>query len=324
MVRIISDLRKEKFMNYYKEIKNLIEEKEVNDKVRYLESNKETIKTYYEIGRLLIEAQDGEEKAKYGDGLIKKWSSELSREYGKGYNLTNLKNMRQLYLIIKKSRTSCDQLTLTWSHWRYLLPLKNENERNYYINRCIQNNLSVRGLINEIKTKSFDRLSYADKKHIKLITDKETSLDIKDMIHDPILINIDDNEKISEKVLKKYILKELEHFFLELGTGFTFVGSEYKLSYDNKNYYVDLLLFNTELNRYIVCELKLGEIKPRDVTQTKVYMMLTDKFLKRRFHNETIGIIITRKNGKLALEYVSDPNIFVTTYRLSNKVLTNI
>ena len=324
MVRIISDLRKEKFMNYYKEIKNLIEEKEVNDKVRYLESNKETIKTYYEIGRLLIEAQDGEEKAKYGDGLIKKWSSELSREYGKGYNLTNLKNMRQLYLIIKKSRTSCDQLTLTWSHWRYLLPLKNENERNYYINRCIQNNLSVRGLINEIKTKSFDRLSYADKKHIKLITDKETSLDIKDMIHDPILINIDDNEKISEKVLKKYILKELEHFFLELGTGFTFVGSEYKLSYDNKNYYVDLLLFNTELNRYIVCELKLGEIKPRDVAQTKVYMMLTDKFLKRRFHNETIGIIITRKNGKLALEYVSDPNIFVTTYRLSNKVLTNI
>ena len=311
-------------MNYYKEIKNLIEEKEVNDKVRYLESNKETIKTYYEIGSLLIEAQDGEEKAKYGDGLIKKWSSELSREYGKGYNLTNLKNMRQLYLIIKKSRTPCDQLTLTWSHWRYLLPLKNENERNYYINRCIQNNLSVRGLINEIKTKSFDRLSYADKKHIKLITDKETSLDIKDMIHDPILINIDDNEKISEKVLKKYILKELEHFFLKLGTGFTFVGSEYKLSYDNKNYYVDLLLFNTELNRYIVCELKLGEIKPRDVTQTKVYMMLTDKFLKRRFHKETIGIIITRKNGKLALEYVSDPNIFVTTYRLSNKVLTNI
>jgi len=324
MVRIISDLRKEKFMNYYKEIKNLIEEKEVNDKVRYLESNKETIKTYYEIGRLLIKAQDGEEKAKYGDGLIKKWSSELSREYGKGYNLTNLKNMRQLYLIIKKSRTPCDQLTLTWSHWRYLLPLKNENERNYYINRCIQNNLSVRGLINEIKTKSFDRLSYADKKHIKLITDKETSLDIKDMIHDPILINIDSKEKMSEKILKKYILKELEHFFLELGTGFTFVGSEYKLSYDNKNYYVDLLLFNTELNRYIVCELKLGEIKPGDVAQTKVYMMLTDKFLKRRFHNETIGIIITRKNGKLALEYVSDPNIFVTTYRLSNKVLTNI
>ena len=311
-------------MNYYKEIKNLIEEKEVNDKVRYLESNKETIKTYYEIGRLLIKAQGGEEKAKYGDGLIKKWSEKLTKEYGNGYKIANLKNMRKFYIMFRKSYTACSQSNLSWSHYKYLLKFDNENERNYYINRCIQNNLSVRGLINEIKTKSFDRLSYADKKHIKLITDKETSLDIKDMIHDPILINIDDNEKISEKVLKKYILKELEHFFLELGTGFTFVGSEYKLSYDNKNYYVDLLLFNTELNRYIVCELKLGEIKPRDVTQTKVYMMLTDKFLKRRFHKETIGIIITRKNGKLALEYVSDPNIFVTTYRLYNKVLTNI
>ena len=311
-------------MNYYKEIKNLIEEKEVNDKVRYLESNKETIKTYYEIGRLLIKAQGGEEKAKYGDGLIKKWSEKLTKEYGKGYDISNMKRMRKLYLVFQKGGTPCHQFNLSWSHYRYLLKFDNENERNYYINRCILNNLSVRGLINEIKTKSFDRLSYADKKNIKLITDKENNLDIKDMIHDPILINIDNKEKMSEKVLKKYILKELEHLFLELGTGFTFVGSEYKLSYDNKNYYVDLLLFNTELNRYIVCELKLGEIKPGDVAQTKVYMMLTDKFLKRRFHNETIGIIITRKNGKLALEYVSDPNIFITTYRLSNKVLTNI
>ena len=308
-------------MNYYKEIKNLIEEKEVNDKVRYLESNKETIKTYYEIGKLLTNAQGGEEKAKYGDGLIKNWSEKLTKEYGNGYSEKNLKRMRKFYIYFKNEKRSTLLTQLSWSHWNYILSLKNENERNYYINRCIQNNLSVRGLINEIKTKSFDRLSYADKKHIKLITDKEISLDIKDMIHDPILINIDSKEKISEKVLKKYILKELEHFFLELGTGFTFVGSEYKLSYDNKNYYVDLLLFNIELNRYIVCELKLGEIKPGDVAQTKVYMMLTDKFLKRRFHNETIGIIITRKNGKLALEYVSDPNIFITTYRLSNKDL---
>ena len=305
-------------MNYYKEIKKLIEEKEVNDNVRYLESNKETIKTYYEIGRLLIEAQGGEEKAKYGDGLIKKWSEKLSKEYGKGYNLTNLKNMRQLYLIIKKSRTSCDQLNLTWSHWRYLLPLKNENERKYYINRCILNNLSVRGLINEIKTKSFDRLSYADKKNIKLITDKENNLDIKDMIHDPILINIDSKEKMNEKVLKKYILKELEHFFLELGTGFTFVGSEYKLSYNNKNYYIDLLLFNYKLNRFIVCELKLNDLDAKDIGQTLNYMKITDKVLREKRHKSTIGIIVSKRNDKFILEYVSDLDIMLTTYKLKN------
>ncbi len=307
-------------MNYYKEIKNLIEEKEVNDKVRYLESNKETIKTYYGIGRLLTNAQGGEEKAKYGDGLIKKWSEKLTKEYGNGYSEKNLKRMRKFYIYFKNEKRSTLLTQLSWSHWNYILSLKNENERNYYINRCIQNNLSVRGLINEIKTKSFDRLSYADKKNIKLITDKETSLDIKDMIHDPILINIDSKEKISEKVLKKYILKELEHFFLELGTGFTFVGSEYKLSYDNKNYYVDLLLFNYKLNRFIVCELKLNSVNARDIGQTLNYIKIIDKTLKEKNHKNTIGIIVSKRNNKFILEYVSDLDIMLTTYKLENNL----
>lgn len=310
-------------MNYYNEIKNLIEEKEVNDKVRYLESNKETIKTYYEIGRLLIEAQGGVEKAKYGDRLIKKWSEKLTKEYGNGYKIANLKNMRKFYIMFRKSYTVCSQSNLSWSHYRYLLKFDNENERNYYINRCIQNNLSVRGLINEIKTKSFDRLSYADKNNIKLVTNKETNLDIKDMIHDPIIINIDDTEKISEKFLKKYILKELEHFFLELGCGFTFVGSEYKLSYNGKNYYADLVLFNYKLNRFIVCELKLNDLNAKDIGQTLNYMKIIDKTMKQDNHNKTIGIIVLRKNNKFIIEYVSDLDIFLTTYKLKDKITIN-
>ena len=129
----------------------------------------------------------------------------------------------------KKVNTVCSQSNLSWSHYKYLLKFDNEDERNYYINRCILNNLLVRGLINEIKTKSFDRLSYANKKHIKLITDKETSLDIKDMSRDPILINIDQTEKMSESVLKKSILKELEHFFLEYVSDLSLMLTTYKL-----------------------------------------------------------------------------------------------
>ena len=309
-------------MNYYNEIKNLIEEKEVNDKVRYLESNKETIKTYYEIGKLLTNAQGGVEKAKYGDGLIKKWSEKLTKEYGNGYKIANLKNMRKFYIMFRKSYTVCSQSNLSWSHYRYLLKFDNENERNYYINRCIQNNLSVRGLINEIKAKSFDRLSYADKNNIKIVTNKETSLE-KDMIHDPIIINIDGTKKISEKVLKKYILKELEHFFLELGYGFTFVGSEYKLSYNGKNYYADLVLFNYKLNRFIVCELKLNDLNAKDIGQTLNYMKIIDKTMKQDNHNKTIGIIVSRKNNKFIIEYVSDLDIFLTTYKLKDKITIN-
>ncbi|MGN1268069.1 MAG: PDDEXK nuclease domain-containing protein [Candidatus Aphodocola sp.] len=309
-------------MNYFDEIKSLIEKQEVNERVRRLQSNNETIKTYYEIGKLLVEAQGKEKRAKYGEGLLKKWSKVLSKEYGNGYDYTNLSRMRKLYLTFKKVGTLCQQFNLSWSHYRYILKFDNENERNYYINRCIQNNLSVRGLINEIKTKSFDRLSYADKKNIKLINDNyEKELSVKDMLHDPIIINVDTNEKLSEKVLKKYILKELEHFFLELGTGFSFIGSEYKLTYENKNYYVDLLMFNTELNRYFACELKLNDSSVKDVAQTKLYMMLTDKVLKRSFHKSTIGILISRKNNNIIFEYVSDPNLFLTTYKINNTKL---
>ena len=309
-------------MNYFNEIKSLIEKQEVNERVRRLQSNNETIKTYYEIGKLLVEAQGKEKRAKYGEGLLKKWSKILSKEYGNGYDYTNLSRMRKLYLTFKKVGTPCQQFNLSWSHYRYILKFDNENERNYYINRCIQNNLSVRGLINEIKTKSFDRLSYADKKNIKLISESNSKdFTIKDMLHDPIIINVDTNEKLSEKVLKKYILKELEHFFLELGTGFSFVGSEYKLTYENKNYYVDLLMFNTELNRYFACELKLNDSSVKDVAQTKLYMMLTDKVLKRSFHKSTIGILISRKNNNIIFEYVSDPNLFLTTYKINNTKL---
>lgn len=307
-------------MNYFNEIKNIIEEKEVNDKVRYLESDKETIKTYYEIGRLLIEAQGGEKRAKYGDNLIKEWSLKLVKQYGKGYDMSNLKRMRKLYLTFQKGGTLCHQFNLSWSHYRYLLKFDNENERNYYINRCIENNLSVRGLINEIKTDSFNRLSYADKKNIKLVVEnQDKELKLEDMLHDPIIINVDSDEKLSEKVLKKYIIKELEKVFLEFGTGFTYVGSEYKVTYDDKNYFIDLLFFNYKLNRFMVCELKKDEVSAKDIGQTLNYMKIVDKLVKEPNHEKTIGIIISRRNNKLILEYVSDLDIFITTYKL-NKV----
>ncbi len=280
-------------MNYFNEIKNLIEKQEVNERVRRLQSNNETIKTYYEIGKLLVEAQGKEKRAKYGEGLLKKWSKILSKEYGNGYDYTNLSRMRKLYTIFRKVGSVSQLFNLSWTHWRYLLKFDNENERNYYINRCVQNNLSVRGLINEIKSKSFDRLSYANKKNIKLINDNyEKELSVKDMLHDPIIINVDTNEKISEKVLKKYILKELEHFFLELGTGFSFV----------------------------IVELKLDKSKYKDIHQLLLYREIVDKTMKKDFHNKTIAILISKENDKFILEYVSDMDVLLSTYSFYNTI----
>ncbi len=302
-------------MDHFDKIKNLIENKEINDRVRYLESNKETIKTYYEIGRLLIEAQGGESRAKYGDNLIKEWSLKLSKEYGKGYDYTNLTRMKKLYLMFEKLGTACQQFNLSWSHYRYLLKFDDENERNYYINLCTQNNLSVRKLINAIKEDQFSRLSYADKKNIKLITKDSHPLTINDMLLDPIIINVKESDKLSEKALKKYILKELEHIFMQMGVGFTLVGEEYKLTYLNKNFYADLVLFNYNLNAFTVIELKLDKAKYKDVHQVLLYKDIIDNTLKRDFHGKTIAILISKENDQFIIEYVSDMDILLSSYK---------
>lgn len=305
-------------MNYYEKIKNVIEEKEINDKVRYIESNKETVKTYFEIGKLLVEAQGGEKRAKYGDGLIKKWSKKFASNYGKNYDYSNLTKMRKFYINFKKVATVWQQFNLSWSHYRCLLKFDDENERNYYINLCAQNNLSVRKLSEAIKEKSFDRLSYADKKNVKLTVESNNGYSIKDMLLDPILVNIKKSDNLSEKVLKKYILKELEHFFLQLGSGFSFVGSEYKIKFLESTFYIDLLLFNYNLNSFIVIELKLNKSNYKDINQVLFYKNAVDKVLKKDFHNKTIGVLVSKKNNKFILEYISDENLFLTTYKINN------
>ena len=219
-------------MNYYEQVESLIKNNEINKKVRALQDNSETLYTYWNIGRLIVEAQDGEKRAKYGDGLIKEWGKKLSEKYGRGYDYTNLSRMRTLYITFPIIGTLSQQLS--WSHYYTILPIKNPNERNYYINRVILDNLSVRDLRREIKNKSFDRLSYADKENIEIISDMNSSLSIKDMIKDPIILksNIDQNE-INEKAIHKYIISLLEDKFLELGTGFALVGHEYKIVISN-------------------------------------------------------------------------------------------
>ena len=168
------------------------------------------------------------------EALIKEWGKKLSLKYGRGYDSSYLAKMRLFYLDFPILESVIPKLS--WTHYIQILSIKNENERNYYINLVVLNNLSVRELKREIKNKAFDRLSYADKEHIEIISDtNNTSLSIKDMIKDPIILKIDKNmDKIDEQAIHKYIISLLEDKFLELGTGFALIGHEYKLHIDNK------------------------------------------------------------------------------------------
>ena len=240
----------------------------------------------------------------------------VKQKYGRGYDYTNLSRMRLFYIefpIIGSLRQQ-----LTWTHYRYILPIKDENERNYYINRVILDNLSVRDLRREIKNKSFDRLSYKDKNNIEIISDMNSSLSIEDMIKDPIILKSDiDTNEINEKAIHKHIISLLEDKFLELGTGFALVGHEYKIVINNNTYHIDLLFFNTELNSYIVVEVKTRALKPQDIGQLEFYVGYVENNIKKNYHNKTIGILIVKKKNKYVIEYTTSPDIYVTTYMLT-------
>ena len=301
-------------MNYYNEIKNKLIDNEVYKRVKDYSKNRNDLSTYYEVGKLLIEAQGVEDRAKYGDGLIKEYSIKLTNEMGKKYDITILKRMRQFYLLILKGATMSHQLN--WSHYVEILKFNDINEINYYIYITESYNLSVRELREKIKNKEYQRLD--DNTKSKLVNKEE--LDIRDSIKNLIVIKDRlgiDKENISERILKDLILEDLDNFLLELGEGFTYIRNEYKIKIGNTYNYIDLLLFNYIYNCFIVIELKVCELKKEHIGQIEVYMNYIDKHIKSINQDKTIVIIISRRDNNYYIEYSSDNRILTREYILS-------
>ena len=300
-------------MNYYNEIKEQLINNEVYKKVKDYSKNRNELETYYNVGKLIIEAQGGETRAKYGDGLIKEYSKKLTKELGKGYTFTSLSRMRQFYVLFKNVATVSQQLT--WSHYVELLKFDDINIINYYIDISISQKLGVRELRHKIRNKEYERLSFETKN--KLI--KKEEFQVSDFIKNPILIKNSYNyEKITEKVLKKLILEDLDNFLSELGEGFLYAGNEYKIKIGNRYNYIDLLLYNIKYNCYVVIELKVTEMKKEYIGQISTYMNYVDKNIKNINQDKTIGIIICKKDNKFIMQYVSDDRIFRTIYKINS------
>ncbi len=299
-------------MNYYEEIKSELVNNEITRKVKDYSKNRSDLNTYYNVGKMLYEAGKH-----YGEGIIKEYSRRLTEELGKGYTETNLKYFRQFY-IFSNSHTVCDELT--WSHYRLLLSIDDSRKVNYYVMITKRQNLLVRQLREKIKTNEYERLDENTKN--KLIAHEESS--VVDFVKNPILIkNSYGYEEVSEKLLKRLILEDIESFMKELGNNFSFIGSEYKIKIGNRYNYIDLLLFNIEYNCYVVVELKVSELKKEHIGQIEVYMNYIDNNLKKYNQGKTIGIIICRKDNKYIIEYCSDKRIISREYKLANLLLTN-
>ena len=294
--------------NYYSEIKNELINNEIYKKVKDYSKNRSDLNTYYNVGKLLSEAGKH-----YGEEIIKKYSIKLTKELGKKYNETLLKRARQFYVIVEKGAPVAHQLS--WSHYIELIPLKDVNIINYYINISISQNLSRNELRRRIKRKEYERLD--DKTKDKLIKKEETN--VSDFIKNPIIIkskNKIDINNVSEKVLKELILENIDDFMKELGEGFAYIGNEYKIKIGNRYHYIDILLFNIIYNSYVVIELKVTELKSSYIGQIMEYINYVDRNIKLDSQDKTIGVIIVKKDNKFVMEYVTDRRIISKEYVL--------
>ena len=292
-------------MNYYNEIKETLVKNEVYKKVKDYSKNKNDLNAYYEVGRLIVEAQGGEARAKYGNKLIKEYSERLTKELGKGYSTRNLALMRKYYIKFKNLQTLSAKLS--WSHICELLDFENINKLKYYIYIIQTQNLSVRELRERIKSKEYERIGQN--------VDFEESK-VNTLIKNPILIKVKNkNEKLTEYALHQAILENMEDFLKELGVGFAFIGSEVKIKLGDRYNYIDFLLFNIHFNCYVVVELKITELKAEYIGQITKYINYVDKNIKKPFHEDTVGVIICKKDNKYVMEYCTNPNIFTFTYQ---------
>ena len=293
-------------MDYYKIIKEELINNEVNRKVKNYSINRSDLTTYYNVGKML--AQAGKH---YGEGIIKEYSKRLTNELNKKYDLSSLNKMKKFYYLIEKMATVSP--LLSYSHYVELLPYNDINKIRYYIKISEEQRLSIRQLRVRIKLNEYERLPEFTKR--KLTINRERKAD--DLVKNPILIkNTGDFDDVSEKILQRLILEDIESFMKELGNSFSFIGSEYKIKIGNTYNYIDLLLFNIEFNCYVVVELKVTELKKEYIGQIEVYMNYIDNNLRKINQDKTIGIILTKKDNRYIIEYSSDKRIISRKYEL--------
>lgn len=290
------------------------------------EVNNILIQTYWEIGRIIVEDEQGNsDRAEYGKQLVTDLSKRLTKEYGKGFSRSNLQNMRNFYL----SYPICQTLSgkLSWSHYCELLSISDEQKRSFYEKETINANWSVRELKRQIKTSLFERLllSSGDENKEKVLELALKGNEINkasDVVKDPYVfefLGLPEEKPIMESDLEKALIAHIEKFLLELGKGFMYVGSQQRVTLGNTHYYVDMVFYNKILKSYVLIELKTGKLMPEAVGQINMYLNYYKTEVNDDTDNEPIGIILCTDKDSIQAEYALGSlsnKIFASKYTL--------
>lgn len=292
--------------------------------------------TYFEIGRMIVqEEQNGKERAEYGKQILKGLSEQLTNEFGKGFSVDNLQNMRKLYLMYSNYETlssisSKEELSvvtlnfmLTWSHYIFLMNIDDSRERKFYEIESIKYQWSLRELKRQYDSALFTRLALSRDKEgvLKLSEEGQIIEKPKDIIKDPYILEflgLPELHQYSESELEQEIINKLENFLLELGHGFAFVSRQQRITFDDKHFRIDLVFYNRVLRSFVLIDLKIGELKHQDLGQMQMYVNYYDREMRLEGENKTIGIVLCQNKSDLVVEYTLPDNneqIFASKYK---------
>ena len=314
--------------------------------------NKAMVYSYYEIGRMIVEdEQEGKSRAEYGKQILTDLSNHLSKEFGKGYSVDNLENMRKFYLTYSDaqnvidsgneisetlSRISTPEISetvsrkfkpfdfqLSWSHYLKLIRIDDINERRFYEIEAAENQWSLRELKRQCDSALYQRLQLSrDKVGIKNLSEKGQIIELpQDAIKDPYIlefIGLPEETKYSENKLEQKLIDKIEQFLLELGKGFTFVGRQVRITIDEKHFRVDLVFYNRLLKSFVLIDLKIGELQHQDIGQMQMYVNYYDRFVRLDDENKTVGIILCQDKSEALVNITLPENntqIFASKYQ---------
>ncbi len=288
----------------------------------YTAVNTEMLNLYWNIGSAIMEIQQGDERAAYGDEVLEKLSQKLTSEFGKGFSKRNLERMRKFYICFPIATTVSSQLS--WSHYLELIKIDEELKRKFYMQEAINSRWSVRELQRQIGSLLYERLALsANKEKVLALAEKGQELkEGKDFVKDPFVLeflDIKENTDYLESDLEKNILEHLKEFLLELGKGFMFVGSQVRLTLEEDHFYPDLVFYNRLLKCFIIIDLKIGKVTHQDIGQMQMYVNYYDREIKSSDENPTVGILLSSLKNKTVVKYTlpeDNKNIFSSSYKL--------
>lgn len=317
----------------YQAIKRILEQARSQ---AYHAINFTMVQAYWHIGRLIVEEeQRGRAKADYGTALLKTLAQKLSQDFGKGLNETNLNYMRQFYQMFPiphalRGKFDFDlrdvglRPELSWTHYRLLLKVKNEQVRNFYLKEAIDNQWSTRQLERQINSFYYERiLSSRNTAPVKAeAATIEPALTPEDIVKDPYVLeflNLKEKASYLEKDLEQALIEQLQAFLLELGKGFSFVGRQQRITADGDHFYIDLVFYNYLLKCFVLIDLKVGKLTHKDIGQMDFYVRYYEDTIRTQSDNPTIGIILCSEKNETIVKYSvleENKHLFASKYKL--------